>query len=65
VTTKEYPFPSRNYLLNHITQNWKSDFVTTCLTTEAELLPFIKRPSVLVVAVDGPLMARWKRKKSK
>ncbi|KAH8080857.1 putative dCMP deaminase [Filobasidium floriforme] len=65
VTTKEYPFPSRNYLLNHITQNWKSDFVTTCLTTEAELLPFIKRPSVLVVAVDGPVMARWKRKKSK
>lgn len=48
-------------MLDLATRNWQSQFVTTSLRTYEELEPFLKRPFVLVVAVDGPIRARFDR----
>jgi dCMP deaminase len=54
-------FPSTKAFLETVTRHWRSNFVTTSITNENDLVAFMKRPSVLVVAVDGPMMTRWKR----
>ena len=54
-------FSSPEGMLDFVTQNWRSDFVTMSLSTRADLEPFIKRPFVLLVNVDAPTLTRWKR----
>lgn len=54
-------FASTSELLEHVTHNWRSNFVTVDLQTEEALQPFITRPFVLVVNVDAPLLVRFQR----
>ena len=48
-------------LLDHITRNWRDNFVTEDITTRAVLEPFLKRPFVLLVSVDAPTLTRYAR----
>lgn len=48
-------------LLDHVTRNWRDNFVTEDITTRAVLEPFLKRPFVLLVSVDAPTMTRYAR----
>jgi dCMP deaminase len=48
-------------MLDYITGNWLTSHVTTDLRTYDEIEPFLKRPFFLLVAVDGPLRARFER----
>ncbi|KAL5494603.1 DCD1 [Sanghuangporus weigelae] len=48
-------------LLDHITRNWRDNFVTEDITTRAVLEPFLKRPFVLLVSVDAPTLTRYTR----
>ncbi|KAL7422171.1 Deoxycytidine monophosphate (dCMP) deaminase [Cryptotrichosporon argae] len=52
-------------LLDYITRNWLARLVTVDLRTHAELDPFVKRPSFLLVAVDGPLRTRYEREQTR
>ena len=48
-------------LLDHITRNWRENFVTEDITTRAVLEPFLKRPFVLLLSVDAPTLIRFSR----
>lgn len=52
-------------LLDHVTRNWLSHFVTTDLRTYEEIDPFLKRPFFLLVSVDGPLRVRFERERAR
>ncbi|KAL4241741.1 cytidine and deoxycytidylate deaminase family protein [Abortiporus biennis] len=54
-------FQTPDGLLDHITKNWRSDFVTVDLNTKDLLDMFVTRPFVLVVNVDAPLLIRFHR----
>ncbi|KAI0715347.1 cytidine deaminase-like protein [Earliella scabrosa] len=54
-------FRSPAELLAHITKNWRTNFVTIDLDTREVLAEFMTRPFVLVVAVDAPLLTRYRR----
>ncbi|KZT30895.1 hypothetical protein NEOLEDRAFT_44111 [Neolentinus lepideus HHB14362 ss-1] len=54
-------FATAAALLDHITQNWRADFVTSDLTDIKILDRFSKRPFFLLISVDAPLMARYRR----
>ncbi|RSH91202.1 Deoxycytidine monophosphate (dCMP) deaminase [Saitozyma podzolica] len=54
-------FASPSSLLDYTTRNWLTHHVTTDLRTYAEIEPFLKRPSFLLVGVDGPIRTRWER----
>lgn len=54
-------FTDHRALLNYVTSHWRDNFVTESLTTRAILEPFLKRPFVLLVSVDAPMLARFKR----
>ncbi|KAI0788680.1 cytidine deaminase-like protein [Abortiporus biennis] len=54
-------FQTPDGLLDHITKNWRSDFVTVDLNTKDLLDTFVTRPFVLVVNVDAPLLIRFHR----
>ncbi|KAK7694966.1 hypothetical protein QCA50_002154 [Cerrena zonata] len=59
--TAKQSFLSAVNLLDYVTKNWKSNFVTVDLDTEELLQPFLIRPFVLVVYVDAPLLTRFQR----
>ncbi|EMD41966.1 hypothetical protein CERSUDRAFT_120846 [Gelatoporia subvermispora B] len=54
-------FSSVAQILQHVTQNWLSDFVTVDLRTKDALEAFIVRPFFMVVSVDAPVMTRYHR----
>lgn len=53
--------PDAGTLLDHVTAHWQTRFVTTDLRDQHEVDAFRKRPFVLVVAVEAPLMVRYRR----
>ena len=54
-------FASATELLEHVTLNWRSNFVTRDLRTERMIQMFIKRPFFMLVSVDGPISDRFHR----
>ncbi|CCM04192.1 uncharacterized protein FIBRA_06358 [Fibroporia radiculosa] len=54
-------FASPSQLLQHVTRNWRTNFVTADLATRRLLEPFITRPFFMIISVDAPLMTRFKR----
>lgn len=54
-------FRSPAELLAHITKNWRTNFVTIDLDTREVLAEFMTRPFVLVLAIDAPLLTRYRR----
>ncbi|OWZ67936.1 hypothetical protein AYX14_03324 [Cryptococcus neoformans] len=58
-------FVNASDLLDHVTRNWLSHFVTTDLQTYEEIDLFLKRPFFLLVSVDGPLRVRFERERAR
>lgn len=56
-------FLSHAQLLDHVTRNWRSNFVTLDLDTRIVLEKFSKRPFFLLISVDAPLLERYRRSK--
>ncbi|KAG6380901.1 cytidine deaminase-like protein [Boletus reticuloceps] len=54
-------FASPEELLDHVTRNWRKDFVTVDLTSAPLIALFVKRPFFLLVNVDAPLLQRYRR----
>ncbi|KAH8997375.1 hypothetical protein EDB92DRAFT_1415778 [Lactarius akahatsu] len=54
-------FASPTELLEHVTLNWRSNFVTRDLRTERMIQMFTKRPFFMLVSVDGPISDRFRR----
>lgn len=54
-------FASPEKLLDHVTRNWRKNFVTVDLTSSALVGLFAKRPFFLLVNVDAPLLQRYRR----
>ncbi|KAH9178795.1 cytidine deaminase-like protein [Lactarius sanguifluus] len=58
-------FASAAELLEHVTRNWRSNFVTRDLRTERMIQMFTKRPFFMLVSVDGPISDRFRRANTK
>ena len=54
-------FASAAELLEHVTRNWRKDFVTQDLRTEHAIQMFIKRPFFMLLSIDGPISDRFRR----
>jgi hypothetical protein len=54
-------FTSAAELLEHVTQNWRYNFVTQDLRTESMIQMFTLRPFFMLVSVDGPISDRFRR----
>ncbi|KIP12533.1 hypothetical protein PHLGIDRAFT_97931 [Phlebiopsis gigantea 11061_1 CR5-6] len=57
----EMNFPDHAALLEYVTRNWRSDFVTVDLTDPVMLEKFSTRPFFIVVSVDAPILLRYNR----
>lgn len=64
-TTELIEFSNVDKLLNSVTKTWRTNYVTTDLEHAEDIERFVKRPFFLLVGVDGPLMTRFAREKSK
>ncbi|KAJ3757908.1 cytidine deaminase-like protein [Lentinula raphanica] len=51
-------------LLDYVTRNWRSNFVTTEIQTREVAEVFIKRPFFMLLSLDGPLLDRFRRSNS-
>ncbi|KAH8915678.1 hypothetical protein BT69DRAFT_1229707 [Atractiella rhizophila] len=58
-TQAAFEFPTLTDMLNHATANWTQRFITRDVNTVEALEEFTKRPFVLVVAVDAPILLRF------
>ena len=58
-------FASLGDMLQHVTANWRTNFVTLDLRTADEIAPFEKRPFFLLVGIEAPVLKRWTRHTSK
>ena len=58
---------NRTVMLDYVTRNWKTNFVTNCLdgTRPEALLEFVRRPFCAVLHVDAPINLRWQRAQQK
>lgn len=56
-------FSTPDAMLDHVTRNWRSSYVTTALRTWDDVQPFLKRPFFLLVGIDGPMRTRFEREK--
>ena len=54
-------FSSAALLLEHVTRNWRLDFVTVDITTRGILEMFTTRPFFMVISVDAPIISRYQR----
>ncbi|KIJ66261.1 hypothetical protein HYDPIDRAFT_174410 [Hydnomerulius pinastri MD-312] len=54
-------FISPDQLLDHVTQHWRTNFVTVDLTSLELVGYFAKRPFFMLVNVDAPLLQRYRR----
>jgi dCMP deaminase len=61
--TPEMVFDNLEDLIFHVTNNWKTHYVLTDVTSIDELSQLRKRPFFLHVSVDAPLKLRWLRYK--
>ncbi|KAI9900784.1 hypothetical protein N3K66_005046 [Trichothecium roseum] len=61
----QYTFGTAEDLLDFVTKQWRSRFVTTDIPTEAALDVFLRRPFFLLISVDAPLTVRWKRSRDR
>ncbi|KAH9900132.1 cytidine deaminase-like protein [Xylariomycetidae sp. FL2044] len=57
----DHTFPSAAALLDFVTKNWRSRWVTTDVRTEAILDALSRRPFFLLISVDAPVTVRWRR----
>jgi dCMP deaminase len=64
-STKCLKFSSPSQMLDHVTKNWRSDFVTMDLNTIELVNSFVKRPFFMLLSVDAPILDRFNRAKSK
>ncbi|KZV96949.1 hypothetical protein EXIGLDRAFT_642644 [Exidia glandulosa HHB12029] len=55
------------YMLDYVTRNWQTDFVTMKLdgTRPEVLAEFARRPFCAILHVDAPIMVRWERTRQK
>ncbi|ODN99238.1 hypothetical protein I350_07397 [Cryptococcus amylolentus CBS 6273] len=60
-----HTYANANDLLDFVTHNWLSHFVTTDLTSFDDVEPFVKRPFFLLVSVNGPLIVRYERERAR
>lgn len=60
----EILFESLEDLIDHVTRNWRTNFVLTDITTLAELDQLSKRPFFLHISIDAPLKIRYQRHKA-
>lgn len=60
-TSSAHVFTSAEELLDFVTRQWRSRFVTTDIPTEQVLDVFIRRPFFLLISIDAPLTLRWRR----
>ncbi|KAJ3750751.1 cytidine deaminase-like protein [Lentinula detonsa] len=65
-STEHSPLIFRNpaEVLDYVTRNWRSNFVTTELKTRGVIEMFIKRPFFMLFSLDGPLLERYRRSSS-
>ncbi|KAJ2123516.1 Deoxycytidine monophosphate (dCMP) deaminase [Coemansia sp. RSA 720] len=54
-------FNSAKDILKFVTPRWRTNYVTTNVTTPVDLYLVWKRPFVLVVGIDAPVSLRYKR----
>ncbi|EKM48711.1 uncharacterized protein PHACADRAFT_132240, partial [Phanerochaete carnosa HHB-10118-sp] len=54
-------FSSHTEMLDYVTKNWRSDFVTVDLRSQSLLEKFSTRPFFMVVSVDAPILIRYHR----
>ncbi|KAI0304563.1 cytidine deaminase-like protein [Russula brevipes] len=54
-------FESPTDLLEHVTRNWRQNFVTQDLRTEQTIQLFTRRPFFMLVSIDGPISDRFRR----
>ncbi|KAJ3998521.1 cytidine deaminase-like protein [Lentinula boryana] len=61
-STEHSPLIFRNpaEVLDYVTRNWRSNFVTTELKTRGVIEMFIKRPFFMLFSLDGPLLERYR-----
>ncbi|KAJ2525542.1 hypothetical protein IWW43_006775, partial [Coemansia sp. RSA 1935] len=60
-TDDKTTFNSAKDILKFVTPRWRTNYVTTDVTTPVDLYMLWKRPFVLVVGVDAPVSLRYKR----
>lgn len=54
-------FSTSSDMLEHATRNWRMNFVTIDLDTQESLEQFVRRPFIMVVNVDAPILLRFER----
>ncbi|KAF2147565.1 uncharacterized protein K452DRAFT_9064, partial [Aplosporella prunicola CBS 121167] len=67
-TTSTHPvqtFPTIDALLEHVTQHWRTPFVTTTIPTLPALDALQRRPFFLLIGIDAPISARWTRHRAR
>jgi dCMP deaminase len=58
---KTLSFGSPALLLDHVTQHWRSNFVTTDLDSDRLVNYFIRRPFFMLISIDAPILQRYHR----
>ncbi|PFH60157.1 hypothetical protein XA68_11371 [Ophiocordyceps unilateralis] len=54
-------FPTADRLLEFVTRRWRDRFVISDLPSEAVVDVFARRPFFLLLSVEAPVLARWRR----
>lgn len=54
-------FKSSSAFLDYATRNWRQDFVTRDLKNKSKLIEFSKRPFVVILGIESPLVIRYSR----
>ncbi|KAL2071843.1 hypothetical protein VTL71DRAFT_13078 [Oculimacula yallundae] len=60
-TPQQNTFNTADSLLDFVTKNWQSLYVTTDIHTESILDALSRRPFFILVSVDAPILVRFKR----
>ncbi|KAK3985044.1 cytidine deaminase-like protein [Cladorrhinum sp. PSN332] len=61
ITTTTNTFPTPTALIDHVTRNWQSRFVTTDIPSSEILTLYTRRPFFLLISIDAPVLTRFKR----
>lgn len=54
-------FKSSSEFLDYSTRNWRQNFVTIDLKNKSKLIEFSKRPFVIIIGIEAPLIIRYSR----
>ncbi|KAL7276849.1 Deoxycytidine monophosphate (dCMP) deaminase [Rhizina undulata] len=65
VDGEQLEFHRAEDLLYYITKRWRERFVTTDIWDEGVLEVLLRRPSFILVSVEGPILTRWERYKQR